>query len=821
MSTAPSRLAPAPAFAGQRAEDVLDSAPDPLLVVDGEGILVWANRAAERLFGVTLEDAVGTPGLDLVHPDDLEFAVLSMSSVREKVVGSPIEVRLLAHDGWRLIELVGAPMPGSARGEVVLSLRDLTDRRRFEVAADDDARFRSLVHNSTTLTMLVCASGELTAASGALARLLGHDPGIAVGQPLVALVDPEDRDTVVAALAAATAAPSGAAGALSVEARLIRNDGGPPVPFELTIVNLVDDPTVAGLVVSGHDITDRRAAEDSAHRALSLLGATLNSTTDGILVVDRNGAITTVNARFAELWRIPQELLDAGDDAAALDHVVGQLADPEAFRAKVAELYSDPAAHSHDLLHFRDGRVFERFSRPQWVGGEIVGRVWSFLDITERMQLEQQLAHQALHDSLTGLANQSLFRDRVEHALTRLGRHGGRLAVMFLDLDDFKSVNDSLGHPSGDRLLVEVSRRVERAIRATDTAARLGGDEFAVLLEDVGDDDEIVDVAERLLRSVRQTVSLDGTEVSTSVSIGVALADPSMTCDQLLRDADLAMYTAKRRGRGRFELYRQEMHAAAVERLTLETELRHALERDELVVHYQPIIDLATAGVWGVEALVRWHHPTRGVLGPGSFLRAAEETGLIDQLSRLVLSQACAQAGAWRRAAPHLRDLSISVNVSAGLLVEPALAHLVDEVLAEHQLDAHALILEITEGAMMHETEDVIANLERLKAVGVRIAVDDFGTGYSSLAYLQRFPIDILKVDKSFVDGLGRASADAELAQAIIRLAHALHLTPIAEGIERSDQRARLRDLGCDLAQGFLFGRPADADTVTALLLRA
>ena len=694
MSTAPSRLAPAPAFAGRRAEDVLESAPDPLLVVDGEGILVWANPAAERLFGVALEDAVGTPGLDLVHPDDLEFAVLSLLSVREKVVGSPIEVRLLAHDGWRLIELVGAPMPGSVRGEVVLSLRDLTDRRRFEVAADDDARFRSLVHNSTTLTMLVCASGELTAASGALARLLGHDPGVAVGQPFVELVDPDDRDSVTAALAEATAAPAGAAGALSVEARLIRNDGGPPVPFELTIVNLVDDPTVAGLVVSGHDLT-------------------------------------------------------------------------------------------------------------------------------ERMRLEQQLAHQALHDSLTGLANQSLFRDRVEHALTRVGRHGGRLAVLFLDLDDFKSVNDSLGHPAGDQLLVEVSRRVEQAIRATDTAARLGGDEFAVLLEDVGDDTEIVDVAERLLRAVRQTVTLDGTEVSTSVSIGVALADPSMSCDQLLRDADLAMYTAKRRGRGRFELYRQEMHAAAVERLTLETELRHALERDELVVHYQPIIDLATGGVWGVEALVRWHHPIRGVLGPAAFIRAAEETGLIDELSRLVLSRACAQAGAWRRAAPHLQDLSISVNLPAGLLHDPGLAQVVHEVLAEHELDADALILEITEGAMMHETEEVIANLVRLKAVGVRVAVDDFGTGYSSLAYLQRFPIDILKVDKCFVDGLGRTSADAELAQAIIRLAHALHLTPIAEGIERADQRERLRDLGCDLAQGYLFGRPANATAVTARLLQA
>jgi diguanylate cyclase (GGDEF)-like protein/PAS domain S-box-containing protein len=818
MSTAPSRSGLAGA-AHPAPSCVLDCAPDPILVVDGEGLLIWGNPAAERFFGVELDEAVGTPGLELVHPDDLEFALLSMITVQDKVVGSPIEVRLRAHDGWRLVEIIGSPVPQSPRGEVVLSLRDLTDRRRFEVAADDDAMFRSLVHNSTTLTMLVATTGELIAASGALPRLLGIDPGVAAGRPLVALVDPDDHGAVAAALRVAATRPSGAAGAVSVEARLLRNDGGTPVPFALTIVNLVEDPTVGGLVVSGHDIAARRAAEDAAHHALSLLGATLNSTNDGILVVDREGAITTVNARFAELWRIPDELLAARDDAAALDYVVGQLVDPDAFRAKVAELYSAPEAESHDLLHFRDGRVFERFSRPQWVGGEIVGRVWSFLDITERMQLEAQLAHQALHDSLTGLANQSLFRDRVEHALTRLGRHGGRLAVLFLDLDDFKSVNDSLGHPAGDRLLVEVSRRVEGAIRAADSAARLGGDEFAVLLEDVDDDAEIVDVAERLLRTVRQTVTLDGTEVSTSVSIGVAIAEPATSCDQLLRDADLAMYTAKRRGRGRFELYRHEMHAAAVERLTLETELRRALERDELVVHYQPIIDLGASTVWGVEALARWNHPSRGVLGPDAFLRAAEETGLIDQLSRRVLSEACAQVRTWRAAAPELHELSISVNLSAGLLVDPGLVDLVREALAEHALDSDALILEITEGAMMHDTDEVVANLGRLKELGVRVAVDDFGTGYSSLAYLQRFPIDILKVDKSFVDGLDEAPADAELAQAIIRLARALHLTPIAEGVERAAQADRLEDLGCHLAQGYLFARPAEAAAVTDLLL--
>ena len=819
MSAAPAQPLPEWSAAhGAPPSGILESAPDPLLVIDTAGTVLWANPATARMSGLSLESLIGSPGLDLVHPDDLEFALLSMTTVMDKEVGSPIEVRLRAHDGWRLVELVGAPIEGSVRGEIILSLRDLTDRRRFEVAGDDDALFRSLVHNSSTLTMLVEVDGRLTSASGALTRLLGHDPGVVAGHPFTDLVEQADAAAVLRALTAATSRGSGTAHAVSVEARLLRSDGRSPLPFQLTIVNLVDDPTVGGLVVSGHDISDRKAAETETLEALSLLNATLNSTTDGILVVDRSGMITTVNARFAELWHIPEEVLASRDDARAIDLAVRQLVDPAAFLAKVADLYSQPEAESHDILQFLDGRVFERYSRPQLVDGEIVGRVWSFRDVTERKQLEDQLAHQALHDSLTGLANQSLFRDRVEHALARLGRPGGRVAVFFLDLDNFKGVNDSLGHSAGDRLLMRVAKRIEGTLRAADTAARLGGDEFAVLLEDPGDDRDIDEVARRLLHAVAQQVTLDGTEVATTVSIGVALGDSTTTCDQLLRDADLAMYTAKRRGRGRAEMYRAEMHAAALERLTLEAELRRALEHDELTVHYQPIMDLASHRPWGVEALVRWQHPRRGLLTPDCFVPIAEETGLVNHIDRRVLTLACAQAQQWRSSAPELADLAVTVNVSAAQLVGTDLVDDVRSVLAASGLAPSALVLEITEGAMMHDTEAVVANLSGLNALGVRVALDDFGTGYSSLAYLRRFSIDILKVDKSFIETLGGDTDSAALAHAIIDLAQTLCIIPVAEGVERPEQRDRLVDLGCPLAQGYLFARPLDGPAAAAFL---
>ena len=796
----------------------LSHLPDAVLIVDSACLVRWANPASARLFGFDVRDWVGRSGLDLVHPDDLEMAAVSLASVAGKEVGTPIEVRLQTSRGWRLFEVIGAPTDSNDGTDIVLSLRDLTARRRWEVARDQVARFRSLVHNAAALTLLVMPDGTVDSVSGALTRSLGHDPEAVVGEALLDLVVDADRDVAARALERSAASAPGADHAVVVEVRLrSRRANVDEVPFQLTIVNLVDDPIVGGFVVSGHDVSDRTAKETELSEALSLLGATLDATADGVLVVDGDGRITRFNKKFADMWRLPRDVLDAGDDNAALSFVLEQLVDPQAFLAKVRELYAHPAAESSDTLDFKDGRVFERYSTPQRVNGVIVGRVWSFRDVTATKQLENQLAHQAFHDALTNLPNQTLFRDRVDHALERGQRSGSRVAVLFIDLDDFKTVNDSLGHPAGDQLLASVTDRLQACLRAGDTAARLGGDEFAVLLEDIGGAKDAVDVAERAITALRRPFRIASNEVFTSCSVGIALSDRDSSCDQLLRNADLAMYTAKAEGKARYGVFEARMHTAAMERLALDADLRRAHESDEFAVYYQPIVDLRSGAVVALEGLARWQHPTRGLLTPRDFIPVAEETGVIDQIGRRVLSIACRQLAEWQQLFAQHRALSVSVNLSPRELVDVALRHHLADVLETTNLDPASLILEITEGAMMRDADTSVVNLWALKDLGVRLAVDDFGTGYSSLTYLQRFPVDILKIDRYFVSGAAQPD-ERGLVPAIVRLADTMRLVSLAEGVETAAQAEAMQASGCALAQGFFYAAPMPADRVTQLL---
>ena len=560
------------------------------------------------------------------------------------------------------------------------------------------------------------------------------------------------------------------------------------------------------------------SSEAELRDTLSLLHATLDATADGVLVVDNEGRITSFNRRFVEIWGIPDEILESRDDARAIAYVLEQLHDPDGFTAKVAELYATPTAESYDTLHFKDGRVIERFSQAQRVHGEIVGRVWSFRDVTERRSLEDALAHQAFHDSLTGLANQALFRDRVEHALARIGRSDTHVAVLFLDLDNFKTVNDSLGHRAGDELLIAATARLTSCLRVGDTSARLGGDEFAVLIEDTVGSEEAVSVAGRMVEILREPFSIAGQEVFLSASIGIAFDSPGTGCDQLLRNADLAMYTAKGLGKGRFEVFAPEMHTVALERLEVAADLRRAIERDELIVHYQPIVTLADSAMVAVEALVRWQHPERGLLGPDTFVSLAEDCGLIEEVGRWILNEACTQTVRWHMEYPRTDPLRVSVNVSPRQLRDPQIIADVADALLASGLPPHLLTLEITEGAMMDDTEVALVHLEALKDLGVRLAVDDFGTGYSSLSYLQRFPIDVLKIDRSFVQRMDHGPEESSLARAIVRLAQTLRLVAVAEGIENETQADLLRRLGCQLGQGYLFSAPQTVAELDATL---
>jgi diguanylate cyclase (GGDEF)-like protein len=436
----------------------------------------------------------------------------------------------------------------------------------------------------------------------------------------------------------------------------------------------------------------------------------------------------------------------------------------------------------------------------------------------ENARLYEELRRQALHDPLTGLANRTLFRDRVEHALERSERDGSQIAVLFLDLDDFKTVNDGLGHLAGDRLLTDVAGRLGRCLRPGDTVARLGGDEFGVLLERTPGQKEALGIADRLLESLEAPVELEGRPVVARGSVGVALGSSSTHgVDELLANADFAMYQAKSLGKGRVQLFEPEMRNVAVRRAEFLTQLRGALERGEFSVAYQPIVELSTGRVEGLEALVRWQHPERGVVMPGEFIGLAEETGLIVPMGRVVLMQACRDVAGWQ-ASLGRPDLRLHVNVSPRQVQDDRLPGDVSAALRASGLPATSLTLEITENLLLGDVDEARRRLEHLKALGVRLAVDDFGTGYSSLSYLQRFPIDVLKIDRSFVERLGREDDAEALVRSILDIARTLHLATVAEGVERADQSEVLAALRCDFGQGYLLEIPRPADEIGRLL---
>jgi diguanylate cyclase (GGDEF)-like protein len=442
--------------------------------------------------------------------------------------------------------------------------------------------------------------------------------------------------------------------------------------------------------------------------------------------------------------------------------------------------------------------------------------VWN--DITERKNLEKQLAHQAFHDPLTNLANRALFHDRVQHALTRAPRNQKNPAVLFLDLDEFKRVNDTLGHAVGDELLLAVTRRLTNCLRVSDTCARLGGDEFAILLEDVTVTADAVHLAERIVPMIRAPFTLSSAEAYVGVSIGIAFAEHANNADELLRNADLAMYLSKSGGRGRFTVFEPAMHAEVVHRVELEAELRGALDRDEFVLEFQPIVEIPAGTVTGIEALLRWDHPTKGQLAPMTFIPIAEESGTIVDIGRWVLLEACRVWRAVRDASPAGDRLTLTVNLSGRQLDHAGLVADVETALVASGVPAGGLILEITESVFVHDDRVILDRLRALKALGVQLAIDDFGTGYSSLSYLQRFPVDILKIDKSFTERLGAGSEESPLSRAVVALGNTMSIRTIAEGIETPAQWDRLRDLGCELGQGFLISRPVGKAQLVALL---
>jgi diguanylate cyclase (GGDEF)-like protein/PAS domain S-box-containing protein len=538
---------------------------------------------------------------------------------------------------------------------------------------------------------------------------------------------------------------------------------------------------------------------------------------EGVLALDREGRIEFVNpAVEAKLGWSEEDLLGRTPHQAFHVHEAGVRAAGDC--RLVLPLAAGMTVKDDDgMFTCKDGSVLPvaYTTSPVVRDGLVVGAVIAFRDITERKSFEQQLRHQAFHDALTGLPNRALFLDRLGHAQARMARTGALYSLLFIDLDRFKVVNDSLGHHVGDELLLRVSARLAECLRAGDTLARFGGDEFVALIEDLDSEDEPLAVAQRLLDSIRHPFQVAGRDLAISCSIGVVIGDRFRDDpDECLREGDVAMYRAKAKGKACFEVSRSDSDPAELRRLDLEIELRGALERDELELHYQPIVSVEDGRIVGLEALLRWNHPTRGAVPPAEFIPLAEESGLILTLGRWVLHEACRQVKAWEESCPGVGPLTISVNLSPRQFRQPDLTDQVGAAVQQFGLRPKQLCMEVTEGVMVDDVESATVTLGKLQALGVSVSIDDFGTGYSSLSYLQRFPIDYVKIDRSFIVGLAdRNIVDTEIVRSVIRLAAAIGIQAVAEGVETESQLLKLRDLDCPLAQGYHFARPqAPAD---------
>ncbi len=566
----------------------------------------------------------------------------------------------------------------------------------------------------------------------------------------------------------------------------------------------------------------RVAAQETLRESHHRFQALAANASDVIAILAADGIIHYVSPNAARLWGYDPETLfgtpisslTRSEDGELLQALLTQAAGAVPEASLKAELRIRYAVGTVCLAEV----VLTNLLDEPAVGGIVM----TCRDITERKAFEAQLAHQAFHDVLTGLPNRALLMERLTHALSRASRTGTPVGLIFLDLDNFKVINDSLGHEAGDSLLITVAERLRACVRPGDTVARLGGDEFTVLLEDLNDEGQAPGLAERIVEVLRTPVNVGGRELFVTGSLGIAVSlDDARTPDDLLRDADTAMYQAKNRGKGQGVVFDLSMNLRAVERLELETDLRRALECAEFRVYYQPIMFLDSGKISEVEALVRWEHPERGLVPPAKFVPLAEETGLIVPLGDWVLAQSCRQAREWQNQYPTEPPLTVSVNLSARQLQQPDLVERVAAVLAETGLSAAHLKLEITESVMMQDADVTILMLHQLKALGVRLAVDDFGTGYSSMAYLSSLPIDTLKIDRSFVGKMGRHEQDEAIVRAIVNLAKTLKLHITSEGIETPDQLAQLQNLGCDRGQGFLFAEPLTSEDLGGLLATA
>jgi diguanylate cyclase (GGDEF)-like protein/PAS domain S-box-containing protein len=615
-------------------------------------------------------------------------------------------------------------------------------------------------------------------------------------------------------------AEHGTLGAISPQS--VYNHGGNPWAWAAIHGGFVLGAVAASVATwrLNEDMRARMEEANRRHRATSeRFRLAFETGVSGMALIAPDGRYLSVNRALCELTGYDEDELLASDFQ-TITHPDDVAANVDQHRALVdgtLETYGTEKRYVH-----RDGHevwVQVGVTAVRGEQGALDYLIVQTHDVTERRRFADELAHRALHDPLTGLPNRALFVDRLRHALVRMRRHPSEVTVLFLDLDRFKLVNDGMGHGVGDAVLVDAARRLAEAVRAEDTIARFGGDEFTILCEDTGEEDART-IVERIIVAFSEPFEQGGREFHLSASVGVRVNDlASVTPDSLLREADLALYAAKEHGRGRFEFFDAAARGRSVDVLATEQALRLALRHDELRVHYQPQVHLATGRIVEVEALMRWQHPERGLVPPGEFIPVAEESGLIVEIGDWVLREACAQLAAWRRDGTVADEVRVAVNVSARQLSSPDLPRSVASALTAADLDPAALCLEITESAVIRDPDVALANLHAIKQLGVLVALDDFGVGFSSLSQIRDLPpVDVIKVDRSFTAGLGHNESDDAVVGAVLSLARSLGLKAVAEGIETEEQMSVLQGLGCDVGQGFYFARPQAAEDIAQVL---